>query len=317
MKYSKPHAKDFAREHLRGLWVTPINPMFADFSINEEGLRANIRHWIDNLGVDGLCICSKLGEYGSLTIEERKRNTEIMIEECNGKAGIAVTCMDPNPETVLELAKHAQDAGADYVVIHLPVLPLVIDRCETGRAYYDYLCDKLDIGIIIWSHPDAGYVLSPESFIELAKHPNIVACKYSVPRPMYAALSRMAGDQLIVSCGSETEWMDNVVELGWQVYFASSTPYLMQTKSDRRVREYTDLAMRGDTQSARKVYDSLEPVRRALRSSRPGGKPHAHQKYWLELLGLAGGHVRRPMLDLNEPEKAKVREAFEDCGLQP
>lgn len=115
----------------------------------------------------------------------------------------------------------------------------------------------------------------------------------------------------------ETEWMDNVVELGWQVYFASSTPYLMQTKSDRRVREYTDLAMRGDTQSARKVYDSLEPVRRALRSSRPGGKPHAHQKYWLELLGLAGGHVRRPMLDLNEPEKAKVREAFEDCGLQP
>ena len=74
--------------------------------------------------------------------------------------------------------------------------------------------------------------------------------------------------------------------------------------------------MRGDAKQALKVYDSLEPVRRALRSSRPGGKPHAHQKYWLELLGQKGGHVRRPMLDLNEAEKASVRAAFQDCGLR-
>ena len=317
MKYSRLEAKDYARAHLRGIWAAPLNPMHSDFSIDEEGLRANIRHWIDDLDIDGMCACSKLGECGSLSLAELKRVAEIIIEECGGDTGTAVTCMDQNPDTVLELARHAQDAGADFIVIHTPVLPLVVERCETVRVYFEYLCSKLDIGVIVWSHPDAGYVLSPESCVELARIPNIVGFKYSGPRPMYAALTRMAGENFVVTCGSETEWLQNITELGWQLYFSNSWPYLMQTRNDRRIREYTDFAMRGEVEKAREIHGSLEQVRQALRSSRPSGKPHAHQKYWLELLGLAGGHVRRPMLDLNEPEKAKVREAFEDCGLQP
>lgn len=67
--------------------------------------------------------------------------------------------------------------------------------------------------------------------------------------------------------------------------------------------------------SARGVRGSLEPVRRALKSTRPPGKPQAHQKYWQELLGQAGGPVRRPMLDLTEEERAATRAAFEACGL--
>ena len=50
--------------------------------------------------------------------------------------------------------------------------------------------------------------------------------------------------------------------------------------------------------------------------ARPPEKPHAHPKYWQELLGQAGGPVRRPMLDLTEAEKAQTRAAFEACGLQ-
>jgi 4-hydroxy-tetrahydrodipicolinate synthase len=63
------------------------------------------------------------------------------------------------------------------------------------------------------------------------------------------------------------------------------------------------------------VRDSLEPVRAALRRTRPGGKPQASQKYWQELLGQVGGPVRRPMLQLTEAERAAIRAAFETCGL--
>ena len=38
----------------------------------------------------------------------------------------------------------------------------------------------------------------------------------------------------------------------------------------------------------------LDPVRAALRDTRPADKPQAHQKYWQELLGQTGGPVRRP-----------------------
>jgi len=119
---------------------------------------------------------------------------------------------------------------------------------------------------------------------------------------------------LIVSTASEEEWFDNIVELGWRLYLCSSPPYLFQTKADRRMREYTDLAFAGDVTKAKVVRDSLNPVREAFRRSRPAEKPPAHSKYWQELLGQAGGRVRPPMLELTDVEKQATRRAFETCG---
>ncbi len=50
--------------------------------------------------------------------------------------------------------------------------------------------------------------------------------------------------------------------------------------------------------------------------TRPAEKPHAHQKFWQELLGQVGGRVRAPMLELTDEEKAMTRAAFEQCGLK-
>src|SRR5262249_51755172 len=133
---------------------------------------------------------------------------------------------------------------------------------------------------------------SPELCARIAELPNIVAIKYSVPREMYARLTRLAGDKLIVSTASEEEWFDNTVELGWRLYLCSSPPYLFQTKVDRRMRKYTDLAFAGEVAKAKAVRDSLNPVLEAFRRSRPPEKPPSHSKYWQELLGQVGGRVR-------------------------
>ena len=116
----------------------------------------------------------------------------------------------------------------------------------------------------------------------------MVAIKYSVPREMYARLTRLAGDKILVSTASEEEWFDNIVELGWQLYLCSSPPYTLQTKVDRRMREYTDLAFAGEVARAKAVRDSLNPVREAFRRTRPPEKFHSHSKYWQELLGPGG-----------------------------
>ena len=79
---------------------------------------------------------------------------------------------------------------------------------------------------------------------------------------------------------------------------------------------YTQLAFEGRFAEARQVRDSLEPVRQAIRQSKPKGKPQAHAKYWQELLGQPGGPVRRPLLQLTDAERAQTRAAFEGCGLK-
>jgi 4-hydroxy-tetrahydrodipicolinate synthase len=146
--------------------------------------------------------------------------------------------------------------------------------------------------------------------------PNIVAIKYSVAREKYARLTRIAGDRIIVSTASEDEWFDNIVELGWRLYLCSTPPFTMQTAVDQRINEYTALAFAGKVEQARKVRDSLAPVRAAFRASRPKGTPQAHTKYWMKCIGQVGGPVRRPLLNLTEGEKATVRKALADCGLK-
>ncbi|MCC6609146.1 MAG: dihydrodipicolinate synthase family protein [Burkholderiales bacterium] len=317
MKYRKLDAKDYARAHLKGLWAAALTPFTPDLRIDEDGFRGNLRHWYRDLGIAGIFVAGKQGEFFSLSVAERKRLFDLAAEEAAGaSAATIMSCSDQNLDTVLELARHAQSIAADYIVVHSPLLHFGRDVDATVYEYYRHIAEQLDIGIALWSHPDAGYLMSPELCARLAELPNVVAIKYSVPREMYARLTRMAGDTLIVSTASEEEWFDNIVELGWQVYLCSTPPYLMQTGHDRRMQEYTELAMRGEVERARAVRDSLEPVRQALKRTRPQGTPQAHQKYWQELLGQAGGPVRRPLLDLTAEEKAVTRVAFEACGLK-
>jgi 4-hydroxy-tetrahydrodipicolinate synthase len=316
MKYKKNEAKEYSRENMKGIWAAALNPMTPDFSIDEAGLIRNIQHWIDDLKIRGFFIAGKQGEFFSMSLEERKRNFELAVEACDGKAGTIMSCSDQNFSTVVELAKHAQDVGADYIVVHAPVLHFINDRDDTLFNYYKEICDRVDIGIAMWSHPDSGYLMSPELCARIAELPNIMAIKYSVPRDMYKELTALAGDRILVSTASEDEWFDNIVELNWQLYLCSSPPYLLQTANDTRMHEYTELAFAGEIDKARQVRDSLEPVRQALKSTRPGGKPQAHQKYWQELLGQAGGPVREPLLQLTDDEKARTKAAFENCGLK-
>lgn len=251
-----------------------------------------------------------------MSVAERKRSFELAVEEADGHCGVVSSCSDTNLDVVLALARHSQNVGADYIVVHSPVLHFCHDVEETVYAYYRYLSEKLDIGIALWNHPDCGYVMSPELCARIAELPNFVAIKYSVDRAIYKHLTALAGDKIIVSTASEEEWLDNIIELGWQLYLCSSPPFLLQTAVDQRINDYTQLAFDGKHAEARIVRDSLNPARQAFRQSRPNGTPQAHTKYWMELLGQAGGPVRRPLLQLTEAEKQATREAFARSGLR-
>lgn len=311
--------KALARDRLHGVWAAVPTPFTPSLGIDEDGLRRNLRHWFVDLGIAGLFICGKQGEFFSLSVAERKRVCEIAVaaaREHGATGGIMMSVSDQNLDTVIELARHAEHAGADYIVVHAPMLHFGKDIDSTVREYYRHIASQVNLGVVMWSHPDAGYVLSPETCAAIAAEcRNVVAIKYSVPREMYARLSRMASEYLIVSTSSETEWLDNIIELGWRLYLCSIPPILYQTRTDRRMHQYTQLAFQGRFEEARRVRDSLDPVRKAIADSRAPGTPHAQQKYWQELLGQAGGPVRRPLLQLSESERAVIRHAFGQCGL--
>ncbi len=300
---------------MTGIWAAALMPFDDQLRIDEDGFTENVRHWTEDLGIKGLFISGKQGEFFSMSVDERKRTFELAVEACGGDAQTIMSCSDQNLDVVLDLARHAESCGADYIVVHAPALHFTQAQAETLMGYYRTISEAVDIGIALWSHPDSGYLMSPQLCNRLADLENVVAIKYSVPREMYAELSGLASDRIHVSTASETEWLDNIIELDWKLYLCSSPPFLIQTAADRRMHDYTEAAFAGRHDEARAISASLDPVREALMGTRPAEKPHAHQKYWQELLGQVGGRVRAPLLELTDDEKAVTREAFEACGL--
>src|SRR5918999_735489 len=221
MNYRRDEAKSYAREHLRGIWAATLTPFTSDGRLDEAGWRRNLRHWYRELGIAGLFVNGKQGEFYAMTLEERKRSAELAVAEQGG--GVMVSCSDQNLDAVVELAQHAQAVGADFVVVHTPLLYFGAHTADTLINYYRHIAKRVDIGIALWNQPpDCGYLLEPEVCLRIAELPNVVAIKYSVARETYARLTRMAGEKIIVSSSDEEAWLDNIIHLRWQVYLWSA-----------------------------------------------------------------------------------------------
>lgn len=324
MKYKKSEAKAYAREHMVGVWAANLTPFDDALKLDEKAYRDNLNHWINTLNLGGLFIAGKQAEFFSMSLAERKKLMELSVEVAHeagnrhgkGHCGIVTSCSDTNLDVVLDLAKHSQDIGADYVIVHSPVLHFGADTDETIYEYYRYLSEKIDIGLAMWNHPDCGYVMSPELCARIADLPNVVAIKYSTDREKYKRLTEMVGHKIHVSNPDEPDWLENIMDYGWKLYLCSTPPFLLQTAADQRMNAYTQLAFAGKFDEARQVRDSLNPVREAFKQSKPKGKPQAHAKYWQELIGQHGGPVRRPLLQLTEAEREATRQAVARSGLK-
>jgi 4-hydroxy-tetrahydrodipicolinate synthase len=324
MKYTKSEAKEYARENMVGVWAANLTPFDDALRLDENAYRANLKHWIHTLQLGGLFVAGKQAEFFSMSLAERKRLMELSVEVAyeagtragKGACGIVTSCSDTNLDVVLELARHSQNIGADYVIVHSPVLHFGADTEDTIYEYYRYLSEQIDIGLAMWNHPDCGYTMRPELCARIADLPNVVAIKYSTDRANYKRLTELVGHKIHVSNPDEADWLENIIELGWKLYLCSTPPFLLQTATDQRMNAYTELAFAGQFDQARRVRDSLNPVREALKNTRPKGKPQAHAKYWQELLGQHGGPVRRPLLQLTEAEREATRKGFANCGLQ-
>src|SRR5687768_18485132 len=106
MKYSRNDAKAYARTHLSGIWAAAQTPFKDDLAIDEAGLRRNLRHWVDDLGVDGVFVSGKQGEFFSMLLAERKRTFEIAVDE-TGVARAILSCSDQDLGTFIDLPMHA------------------------------------------------------------------------------------------------------------------------------------------------------------------------------------------------------------------
>jgi CHAT domain-containing protein len=167
MRFTRRDAKAYARANFKGLWAAAQTPFLPDLTIDEAGLRRNLRHWVDDLGVDGVFVGGKQGEFFSMSVPERKRLFDIALDEIGGTRTI-MSCSDQNMDVVLDLARHAKAIGSDYIVVHAPVLHFFKAQDETVYEYYRTIAEKVDSFRRLLLRRRAGPV-PPEPLLEAAR----------------------------------------------------------------------------------------------------------------------------------------------------
>jgi len=318
MRYHRSQAKTFGKTHMRGVWAAIPYPFTQTGELDEAALRKDVRHYVDVLKIDGFFCGGLIGEFWSLTMEERRRGQQIVVEEVADKAQvIAHTACSSIRETVA-LTQHAQSVGATYAVIGNPAMNS--RHPDHLFEFYRHVCAEVDIAVALFNTNFSGYALSPELVDRLADIGNIFCIKNPQPVEHIAEVRRLVGSKILVCDPTESRWLDNIVTHKDQVFMSSPSPYLLQTAGRLTMKEYTRQAMAGDVAAARKTSATLEGARAAVQKWmetpwQAGILPLAAIKYWSELLGLSGGAPRPPLLPLTEDQKRELRQDLVAAGL--
>ena len=133
----------------RGHFTVLDTPFLEDGSVDEAGLRHNVRLTRARPGVGGISLHSLHQEFWVLTLAERRQVTEIALDEVAGRVPVAVGCSDSVVENVLALADHAAAHGAALAMVWPPLYgPRSPDSVHD---YYAAIAPRIRLGMVIYS----------------------------------------------------------------------------------------------------------------------------------------------------------------------
>ena len=103
----------------QGAWPALTTPFTADDRVNVPVLRGLVDYLIGKQ-IGGFYVCGSTGEGIYMSVEERKQTAAAAIEQTNGRVPVIVHVGTMVTRDAVELARHAQDAGADGIASIIP-----------------------------------------------------------------------------------------------------------------------------------------------------------------------------------------------------
>jgi 4-hydroxy-tetrahydrodipicolinate synthase len=321
MQYTRSEAKAWGREKLVGQWTTMMTPFTAEDELDEKGLTANIEHVL-RLGTRGLGFSWNMGEFWSLTREERYRLMELVPGLVRGRALTAFQVTDTSLQDVVAMASRAQELGYDFVILAAPYI-----MTKTEDQVVDWVgrvAEKVDIGIAFYNSPQFGLVLSAKALARMADLSTLIAIKEASFNLQLSLDTHLeAGSKAVVSMpDEEIFFVGRPYGIHQQVMFANTSDWRFDTPTANHYVRFIDLATRGQWDEAMRLYEKVRPIKMVSRkwwsrlAGRTGGAlPIQMVKHWGELMGMAGGPVRPPVLPLTPAERDEMRRDLAQLGL--
>lgn len=142
-----------------------ITPFTSEGQVDVVALEQVIEFLVPT--VDGLFVCGTYGSGPLMNLEQRKQVAEICVKRVAGRIPVIVQVGTPDTASAVELARAAEEAGADAVA---SVAPYYFHHTYEGlKSYFQALIHGVQIPVYAYNNPTAsGNSLSPKLIRELA-----------------------------------------------------------------------------------------------------------------------------------------------------
>jgi 5-dehydro-4-deoxyglucarate dehydratase len=285
------------RQKLQGVISFPVTPFNKDLSLDLDGLRKNLRSLLKH-PICAVVAAAGTGELYSLSPAEHLAVVKASVEEVNGRVPVIVGT-GFNPPIAAELARQSAAAGVSGILAFPPYYPSPDDDGLT--AYYRDIADATKLGLLIYSRDWLNP--SPALVEKLAQRiPNLIAWKdgqADVRR--YQMIRQRVGDRLHWIGGAGDDMVPGYYSIGIRTYTSSIAN--VAPKLSLRLHE---LASAGKSEELTPLMNELVIPLYALRARRKGYEVSA-MKAMMDMIGLAGGPVRPPLVDLRADELEPLR----------
>lgn len=143
-----------------------------------DAVRRLVDYYIDR-GVNGLYVNGSSGECIYLTVEERKKIIETVVDQADGRLTIINHVACNNTADSMELARHAEELGVDAIA---SIPPIYFHLPEDAIADYwnDISSAAPHTDFVIYNIPQlAGVALSRKLYLKMLENPRVIGVKNS------------------------------------------------------------------------------------------------------------------------------------------
>ena len=292
-----------AKTSFRGSFTALVTP-FSNGSLDEKSFRGLV-DWQIAEGTNGLVPVGTTGESPTLSHDEHKRAVEWCVDQANGRVPVIAGAGSNSTREAIELSQHAEQAGADAVLI---VTPYYNKPTQEGLyRHFEAINKAIGIPIIIYNIPARSVIdMSVDTMRRLFDLEHIAGVKDATANVVRVSLQREAmGPDFNQLSGEDS------TALGFNAHGGHGCISVTSNVAPRLCAEFQGACRRGDYAEALRLQDKLMPLHTALFiETNP-----APAKYALSLLGKCADTVRLPMVPVAESTKAAVRAAMVHAGL--
>ena len=285
---------------LNGVIGFPVTPFNEDHSLNIDGYSENVRYMLEQ-PMCALVAAGGTGELYSLEPGEIRQVVEATVEATAGRVPVIAGVGFAGGLAKL-LAKQAVDCGADGVLAFPPYYPNA--EMDGLVDYYSDISAASGLGMLVYSRDWAHY--TPVQAERLAEIPNVVAWKDgSADIRRYQMIRERLGDKLHWVGGAGDDMVPGYYGIGVRAYTSSISA--VAPKLSIRLHE---LGVAQEMDELNKLITEHVVPLYALRTKRKGYEVSA-MKTMLNMLGLHGGIVRPPLVEVTEAEQAELQAILE------